>query len=96
MQNGCLQRIEQQRARSEKAAFLTILHAGKSSESLSYSEFIDAALLLGQRIKNKGINDGDSVVIILPHSLNLYLAFAGAILVGLRPSIFAHPSPKLP
>ena len=96
MQNGCLQRIKEQRARSDKSAFLTILHAGKSSESLSYSEFIDAALLIGQRMKTKGLNDGDRVVIILPHSLNLYLAFAGAILVGLRPSIFAHPSPKLP
>lgn len=95
MANACLQRVEAQRDRCDGSAFLTALHTGKSTESLSYSEFIDTALQLGQRLKTSGLNEGDSVVIILPHSLNLYLAFAGAMLVGLRPSIFAHPSPKL-
>ena len=95
MQNSCLQRIEEQRARCAGSPFLTTLHPGQPIESLSYSQFLNAALLLGQRLNAKGLKAGDSVVIILPHSIDLYLAFAGAILVGLRPSIFAHPSPKL-
>ena len=34
------------------------------------------------------------VAIILPHGIDLYAAFVGAIVGGAIPSIFAHPSPK--
>ena len=95
LQNRCLERIASNMQVCDGSDFLTVLRGGKSPEQVSYATYIEKSLAMGAAVKQLGVPEGGHVVIIIPHSLELYLAFAGCLLVGLKPSIFAHPSPKL-
>jgi len=44
--------------------------------------------------RGRELEPGDTLAIVLPHSIDLYAAFAGALLGGFVPSIWSHPSPK--
>ena len=95
LQNRCLARIATNMQVCDGSNFLTVLREGMSPEQVPYATYVDRSLALGGAVKQLGVPDDGHVVIIIPHSLELYLAFAGCLLVGLKPSIFAHPSPKL-
>lgn len=73
--------------------WLTLV-TGNQSTSYSYAQ-------LDQRIKEychfyqkQQLKEGDSVLIILKESLDLFAAFHAAIYLGIIPAYYAYPSPK--
>ena len=73
--------------------FFTIIQQD-GHKKLTYRQFIDHALSYGEEFTKLGIKPGDHVVIIQPHSLQLYASFVGLILIGAVPAVFSHPSIK--
>lgn len=82
-------------AKQPQAIFYTALHAGKPAETLTYAELCRAGRRLGSFCATRGINAGSIVLIILPHSGDLFRALFGSIFTGLIPSVLAVPSFKL-
>ncbi|WP_417520139.1 AMP-binding protein [Minwuia sp.] len=83
------------RLRMGDAAFLTLVQSDGSEQSLSYDTLMTRAECWAGNLSTAGIRQGDRVVVIHRHGLDLYAAYIGAILMGAVPSMFAHPSPKL-
>lgn len=71
-----------------------MLHAGRREECLSYRAVLRHAQRYAALYRDRGLSPGEAVAILLPHSVDLYAAFLGALLGGFVPSIWAHPSPK--
>ncbi len=66
-----------------------------SKRSISYKELILGASGYSQALHTAGINQGDVVIIILQHGLDLIYAFWGSILLGAVPSIMPFLTEKL-
>ena len=79
-------------ARTEPS--LVLLAADGSEKTLYHDELLGRAEAWRHGLTLAGTQPGDAVVIILEHGVDLYAAFIGAILGGMIPSIFAHPSDK--
>ncbi len=74
-------------------SFLTLL--GPRERSLTYSELLAEAREFGGRLASEpGVGPGRTIVIILPHGPQVYVAFVGSLLIGCRPALFAFPSIK--
>jgi acyl-CoA synthetase (AMP-forming)/AMP-acid ligase II/acetyltransferase-like isoleucine patch superfamily enzyme/acyl carrier protein len=78
-----------------ESAFLVFVDVDGGETSFSYREVIDRAFVWSRSFHDRGLGRGDRVVIIFPTSLDLHAAYLGALLGGMVPSMFAHPSPKL-
>ncbi|WP_416897451.1 MAG: AMP-binding protein [Minwuia sp.] len=83
------------RLRLGDRTFLTLIQADGSETDYSYDALMERAEAWAASLHDAGIATGDRVVVIREHGLDLYAAYAGAILLGAVPSMFAHPSPKL-
>ncbi|HXD56317.1 MAG TPA: AMP-binding protein [Thermoleophilaceae bacterium] len=77
------------------AEFLRLIFAGGEDRMLSYRELVERADGWGELYRARGLRTGDRVLVVLPHSVDLYAAYMGALLGGLVPAMFAFPSPKL-
>ena len=64
-------------------------------ECYSYRDLLRQAWNWTVAYRQRGLKPGDSVVIILRHSIDLYSSFCGALLGGFIPAYFAFPSVKL-
>ena len=64
----------------------THTYAGTGKRAFAWSQAYDSLARHGSARQR--------IAIILPHGIDLYAAFVGAIVGGAIPSIFAHPSPK--
>jgi len=73
---------------------LVLIAADDSEQTIYHDELMNRAEAWRNQMLGQGGGPGDAVVIILEHGVDLYAAFIGAILGGLVPSIFAHPSDK--
>lgn len=74
--------------------FLRLIRAGRADEVSSFRRLLGLAQRYAALYRGRGLEPGDTLAIVLPHSLDLYAAFAGALLGGFLPSIWSHPSPK--
>lgn len=73
---------------------LILLAADGSEQTYYHDELLRRGEAWRSAMTQAGAEAGDAVVIILEHGVDLYGAFVGAILGGMIPSIFAHPSEK--
>lgn len=73
---------------------LTLLYPGHAYE-YSYNDVLARARKWASALRVEGLVAGDHVVVIVPHSLDTYAAFLGALIGGFVPAMFAFPSPKL-
>ena len=88
-------RLRANAALPDVADFLCLQHAGRRDECFSYRTVLREAERFAALYQQRGLSRGDQVVVILPHSLDLYTSFLGALLGGLIPSIWSIPSPKI-
>jgi len=83
------------RLRAGDAPFLTLIGSDGAETVWTYDQLMQRAESWAATMHQAGIAAGDRVVVIRQHGIDLYAAYAGAILLGAVPSMFAHPSPKL-
>ena len=81
-------------ARGGADDFLTLLHVDRSAETFSYAELLGRAAAWAKLYRARELGQGDRVIVVLPHSVDLYAAYLGAFAGGVVPAMFAHPSPK--
>jgi fatty-acyl-CoA synthase len=74
--------------------FLRLVFPGDADVVLSYRELVAEASSWAQFYDEAGLAPGDRIVVALPHSVDLYAAYVGAILGAFVPAMFAFPSPK--
>jgi len=74
---------------------LRLYHNKKPCNEYNGSDLLDSTLRWAKCYEASGIKQGDQIIIILKHSIDLYTSFTGAIFAGIVPSLFAYPSPKM-
>ena len=62
---------------------------------VTYGRLVERGSCFAQALASTGVAPGGTVIVILPHSADLYCAFFGAMLGGQVPSMLAVPSMKL-
>ena len=62
---------------------------------VTYADLVARGSQFAAALEARGARKGDIVIVILPHSADLFCAFFGAVLGGQVPSILAPPSFKL-
>ena len=81
------------RARSHKP--FVVLQEGETFQVLSYGDLARESRLWAARLHAAPLPEGRRVVVlVLPHGLDVYPAFLGAVRAGFLPAILAPPSPK--
>lgn len=96
MEETIFSRIQQNIQKFGAKPFLRLLESnGQSGISGTYAGVVQLSLNWMQVYREKGLCPGDRVVIILPHSMDLYVSYLGAVLCGMVPTLFHFPSPKL-
>jgi fatty-acyl-CoA synthase len=73
---------------------IQILVDGKYT-SINYGKIIEGAFRYENALKNAEIRNGEVVILILPHGIDLIFAYFGAILNGSIPSIMPYLTEKL-
>jgi len=74
--------------------FITMWHQDDDVETVTFGEFIQRAKSQAANLHSEGLRAGDTVILILPQSIHLMAAFAGAMLLGAVPTILAYPNFK--
>ncbi|MGA2490683.1 MAG: AMP-binding protein [Anaerolineales bacterium] len=74
---------------------ITILHGGQPDRPVTYREIIHGASGYVRTYTRNGIRDGDVILLILQHGIDLLYAYYGAILHGAIPSIMPFLTEKL-
>ena len=67
----------------------------KEYQEISYRDLINNALHYQQHLTQRGVGNGDVVILILHHSLELIYAYFGCVLNGSIPSIMPYLTEKL-
>ncbi len=75
-------------------SFLVLIDADGKEKSYSYTELIKRASRWQKLYQDRGLKEGETIVIILKHSIDLYASFIGAIIGNFVPVFFSFPSPK--
>jgi len=75
--------------------FVRCVFPDRTSDCLTYGRLAERGSQLAACYRELGAGAGDRVVVILPHSVDLYCAFFGAMLGGQVPAMLAAPSFKL-
>ncbi|MFT5319481.1 MAG: fatty-acyl-CoA synthase, partial [Chlamydiales bacterium] len=88
------QKIHSIYSSSEGSPFLVLLQETEKPEEYSYSQIIDEAVGWKNEYRSRGHQAKENILVILPHSLNLYTSFLGAVFSGMTPSMFSFPSSK--
>lgn len=91
---GLVQKVLANAQELKGAAFLHLRYRDRPEEVFTYDALVDLARAWMERYLSQGLVEGQRVVVILPHGSDLYAAYLGAVLAGMVPSYFAHPSPK--
>ncbi|MCC6221288.1 MAG: AMP-binding protein [Deltaproteobacteria bacterium] len=73
--------------------WLYLLHEGRAT-SYRYKDVISRTYDYCRFFQEKGIGEGDSILIVLKESIDLFASFFAGILLGARPAYSSYPSPK--
>jgi len=76
-------------------AFVTLWKSDNDVVSVSFGEFRRLAELKANYFREKGLESGDRIILIMPQSIDLMAAFVGAMMLGAVPSILAFPNSKV-
>jgi fatty-acyl-CoA synthase len=87
--------LEELRREDPQRTALTLLAAGQPDRSITRQELMDGAASWANALAEAGVQPGDIVILILPHGLDLILAYWGAILRGSVPSMMPFLTEKL-
>jgi len=79
---------------SDNAHFLKLLGENEEVEAFSYYQVVERACQWKEHYREKGLQRKDTIAIALPHSLDLYASFIGAIFGGYVPNMLSFPSFK--
>jgi acyl-CoA synthetase (AMP-forming)/AMP-acid ligase II/acetyltransferase-like isoleucine patch superfamily enzyme len=82
-------------ARDDGGEFLRLVFPGAPDRVLAYAELMAEAGRWTRFFAEHGLGRGDRVIVVLPHSVDLYAAYVGALLGAHVPAMFAYPSAKL-
>jgi fatty-acyl-CoA synthase len=74
---------------------LRLLFPGQNDQKYSYADLMVRAQRWAAHYQEAGLSLGCTIVVVIPHSLDTYAAYLGALLAGYVPTMFAFPSPKL-
>jgi fatty-acyl-CoA synthase len=77
--------------------FATMWEANREpmQETVTFGQFLELATGYAALYQARGLGPGDTVVLVMPQSLALLEAFAGAIILGAVPTILAYPTFKV-
>ena len=89
------ERINENLRRFGQKPFIRLLTTAHAGTSGPYAGVIQRCLNWVKLYRERGLGPGDRIVVILPHGINLYVAYLGAVLAGCVPTMFHFPSPKL-
>jgi fatty-acyl-CoA synthase len=81
--------------RHPERVYVRCVDAGGASETVTYRRLVERGSQLAAAMAAAGSPPGALVVVILPHSPDLYCALFGAILGGRVPTLLAVPSFKI-
>jgi len=93
LQNFTQQLIYQAKLSPEKV--IINIHIDREYQQITYQDLVTGALAYQNRLIKNDINQGDIVVIILPHGKELIYAYFGCVLNGSIPSIMPYLTEKL-
>jgi fatty-acyl-CoA synthase len=82
-------------ARVPEQLYVRCVQPGGRDERVTYRRLIERGSQLAAATAALGARPGDVVIVVLPHSPDLFCAFFGAILGGQVPAILSVPSFKL-
>ena len=82
-------------ARAPEQLYVRCVLPGGRDERVTYRRLIERGSQLAAAAADLGARPGDVVIVVLPHSADLFCAFFGAILGGQVPAILSVPSFKL-
>lgn len=63
-------------------------------ETVTYAELVRGSLSAAQHLQHKSVAPGEVVAIMLPHSIDCFYYFFGAMAFGAVPAFFPPPTPK--
>src|SRR5437867_9618552 len=75
--------------------FATMYRSDDDVETVTFGEFIRQAQQQAASFVAHGLQDGDTVILIMPQGIPLMASFVAAMLVGAIPSIIAYPNFKI-
>jgi acyl-CoA synthetase (AMP-forming)/AMP-acid ligase II len=81
--------------RQPERLYVRCLMPDGSVRPVTYQDLVRRGSRISAELEDKGAGRGDIVIVILPHSPDLFCAFFGAVLGGQVPSILSPPSFKL-
>jgi len=82
-------------ARAPERLYVRCVLPGGREERVTYRTLVERGSQLAAAVADLGARPGDVVIVVLPHSADLFCAFFGAILGGQVPSILSVPSFKV-
>jgi fatty-acyl-CoA synthase len=75
--------------------FVTMWRSEDDVDTVTFGRFTSLALAQAAYLKQQGLKQGDTVVLMMPQGIPLMTAFAGAMCVGAIPAILAYPNFKV-
>jgi acyl-CoA synthetase (AMP-forming)/AMP-acid ligase II len=75
--------------------FVTFWIDEDERESVTFGEFRRRAWIAAESLRQRGLNSGDRVVIIMPQGIAAMTAFVAAMMLGAVPAFLAYPNFKI-
>jgi fatty-acyl-CoA synthase len=74
--------------------YVTMWKSEDDVQTVTFGEFISRAMAQAEYLREQGLQQGDTVVLVMPQGIGLMTAFAGAMCLGAIPAILAYPNFK--
>ncbi len=75
--------------------FVTMWKSHDEAPTVTFGGFISLARGQAEYLRQQGLRQGDTIVLVMPQGIELMTAFAGAMLLGAIPAILAYPNFKV-
>ena len=74
--------------------FITMWKSEDEVQTVTFGTFTSLAMGQAAQLRQQGLKQGDTVVLVMPQGIPLMTAFAGVICLGAIPAILAYPNFK--
>lgn len=82
--------VRQMNSAPEQLA-LVCIEEDDTELKISRADFLAAVQRQAHSLKSQGVSEGDVFLIVLPHGMDLFSAFWGALLLGAVPVVYPYP-----